>query len=176
MDRGRGRNPDNQPGLLVWEGYHESRRCSRDTYPESHITKYTSIQVLHTWILLAIVKQCLVQMGRKDGQDLKAVEGRGDGRGRARARPLFHVRLAPLQRDKRLPFSVLKSSIFSTKGFTFQRRGIMESQRPHPVPSPCILPPIRLLTFLNLTASKRRGDGLKGFKDIYLQATANIWP
>ena len=27
-----------------WEGYHESRRCSRDTYPESYITKYTSIQ------------------------------------------------------------------------------------------------------------------------------------
>ena len=26
----------------AWEGYHESRRCSRDTYPESYITKYTS--------------------------------------------------------------------------------------------------------------------------------------
>ena len=26
------------------EGYHESRRCSRDTYPESYITKYTSIR------------------------------------------------------------------------------------------------------------------------------------
>jgi len=26
----------------LWEGYHESRRCSRDTYPESHITKYTT--------------------------------------------------------------------------------------------------------------------------------------
>ena len=25
------------------EGYHERRRCSRDTYPESSITKYTSI-------------------------------------------------------------------------------------------------------------------------------------
>ena len=24
------------------EGYHESRRCSRDTYPEPYITKYTS--------------------------------------------------------------------------------------------------------------------------------------
>ena len=22
-----------------WEGYRESRRCSRDTYPESYITK-----------------------------------------------------------------------------------------------------------------------------------------
>jgi len=29
------------------EGYHESRRCSRDTYPESYITKYTSIRRLH---------------------------------------------------------------------------------------------------------------------------------
>jgi len=28
------------------EGYHESRRCSRDTYPESYITKYTSIRRL----------------------------------------------------------------------------------------------------------------------------------
>ena len=27
-----------------WEGYHESRRCKRDTYPESCITKYTSIR------------------------------------------------------------------------------------------------------------------------------------
>ena len=26
----------------LWEGYHESRRCSRDTYPESCITKYTT--------------------------------------------------------------------------------------------------------------------------------------
>ena len=28
----------------LWEGYDESRRCSRDTYPESYITKYTSIR------------------------------------------------------------------------------------------------------------------------------------
>ena len=26
------------------EGYRESRRCSGDTYPESYITKYTSIR------------------------------------------------------------------------------------------------------------------------------------
>ena len=26
-----------------WEGYRESRRCSRDTYPETYITEYTSI-------------------------------------------------------------------------------------------------------------------------------------
>ena len=26
------------------DGYHESRRCSGDTYPESYITKYTSIR------------------------------------------------------------------------------------------------------------------------------------
>jgi hypothetical protein len=25
----------------TWEGFRESRRCSRDTYPESYITKYT---------------------------------------------------------------------------------------------------------------------------------------
>jgi len=28
----------------LWEGYRESRRCSRDTYPESYITQYTSIR------------------------------------------------------------------------------------------------------------------------------------
>jgi len=28
----------------LWEGYHESRRCSRDNYPESYITEYTSIR------------------------------------------------------------------------------------------------------------------------------------
>ena len=28
----------------LWEGYHESRRCSRDTYPESYITKYTNVR------------------------------------------------------------------------------------------------------------------------------------
>jgi len=30
-----------------WEGYRESRRCSRDTYPEKYITKYTSIRREH---------------------------------------------------------------------------------------------------------------------------------
>ena len=29
----------------IMEGYRESRRCSRDTYSESHITKYTSIRI-----------------------------------------------------------------------------------------------------------------------------------
>ena len=28
----------------LWEGYRDSRRCSRDTYPESYITEYTSIR------------------------------------------------------------------------------------------------------------------------------------
>jgi len=32
--------------MIDWEGHHESRRCSRDTYPESYITKYTSIRRL----------------------------------------------------------------------------------------------------------------------------------
>ena len=26
---------------MPWEGFRESRRCSRDTYPESYITEYT---------------------------------------------------------------------------------------------------------------------------------------
>ena len=31
---------------MLWVGYRESRKCSRDTYPESYITKYTSIRIL----------------------------------------------------------------------------------------------------------------------------------
>ena len=27
----------------LWEGFRESRRCSRDTYPESYITEYVLI-------------------------------------------------------------------------------------------------------------------------------------
>ena len=34
-----------------WKGYHESRRCSRHTYPESYITKYTSIRRLSSGML-----------------------------------------------------------------------------------------------------------------------------
>ena len=32
--------------LGCWEGCRENRRCSRDAYPESHITKHTRIQRL----------------------------------------------------------------------------------------------------------------------------------
>jgi len=38
-------------GSTDWEGYHESRRCSRDTYPESYITKYTSIRCLYGYFM-----------------------------------------------------------------------------------------------------------------------------
>jgi len=31
---------------MILGGYHESRKCSRDTYPESYITKYTSMRRL----------------------------------------------------------------------------------------------------------------------------------
>ena len=36
----------------VLGGYHKSRRCSRDAYPESYITKYTSILVYDECIQL----------------------------------------------------------------------------------------------------------------------------
>ena len=32
----------------LWEGYQESRRCSRYTYPESDITEYANIRRLLT--------------------------------------------------------------------------------------------------------------------------------
>jgi len=38
------RHPFGQHQQNHWAGYRESRRCSRDTYPESYITKYTSIR------------------------------------------------------------------------------------------------------------------------------------
>ena len=41
--------PQPHPHPNLWEGYNESRRCSRDTYPESYITKNTSIRrIWHT--------------------------------------------------------------------------------------------------------------------------------
>jgi hypothetical protein len=43
---------------LVWEGYHESRRCSTDTYPESYITKYTSMR--RSTLPLSLVRRCTV--------------------------------------------------------------------------------------------------------------------
>ena len=42
--------------LNFWEGYHESRRCSRDTYPESYITKYTSIRRQYIRLNLADIR------------------------------------------------------------------------------------------------------------------------
>jgi len=39
MNLGAGKNPG-----PLWEGCRESRRYSRETYPESYITKYTSIR------------------------------------------------------------------------------------------------------------------------------------
>ena len=51
----------------LWEGCRESRRCFRDTYPESYITKYTSTRkVIHgadeiinrcirSWIICAVI-------------------------------------------------------------------------------------------------------------------------
>ena len=39
--RGDGLRDHTLAGLL-WEGYRERRRCSRDTYPESYITNYTN--------------------------------------------------------------------------------------------------------------------------------------
>ena len=31
---------------ILWEGYHESRRCSKGTYPESYSTKHTCVRRL----------------------------------------------------------------------------------------------------------------------------------
>ena len=49
----------------LWEGYHERRRCSSDTHPESYITKYTSTRRLR--------KVCQDSGGgRALGNDLRA--------------------------------------------------------------------------------------------------------
>ena len=31
------------PSATLWEGFRESTRCSRDTYPESNIIEYTLV-------------------------------------------------------------------------------------------------------------------------------------
>ena len=41
--RGRGDPASRVVDLSVWEGFRESRRCSRDTYPDSYITEYILI-------------------------------------------------------------------------------------------------------------------------------------
>ena len=50
--------------LRVGEGYHKSRRSSRDTYPESHSTKHTSIQEMP---LKCAVWQTSQEAARKGG-------------------------------------------------------------------------------------------------------------
>ena len=63
-------------GLLVYEGYHESKRCSMDTSPESHITTYTSARRLFgIEVPNAMLKSC-------DGHIFRRNDGRliADGR------------------------------------------------------------------------------------------------
>ena len=47
----------------LWEGHHEGRRCWRDTYSESYITKYTSMRrsyhVCLDWKTRAFPKRCI---------------------------------------------------------------------------------------------------------------------
>jgi len=48
---------------LLWEGFRESRRCSRDTYPESYITEYTSVyeeNSAHRHRTGAVAEECRV--------------------------------------------------------------------------------------------------------------------
>ena len=50
LPSGRGTNDKNDRLKVRWlscEWYHDSKRCSRDTCPESYITKYTSIRRLN---------------------------------------------------------------------------------------------------------------------------------
>ena len=53
--------------LVLWSvirGDHESRRCSRDTYPESYITKYTAYtKTKHEFTCVRVLVFCGVQRG-----------------------------------------------------------------------------------------------------------------
>ena len=40
-------------------GYHESKRCSRDTHPESYITKYTGIRITHMFHISLLEHTCV---------------------------------------------------------------------------------------------------------------------
>ena len=42
----RNPKPEKCSAILLDGGYHESRRCARDTYPESYTTKYSTIRRL----------------------------------------------------------------------------------------------------------------------------------
>ena len=48
------------------KGYHESRRCSRDTYPESCITKYTCIRRNNgsDMCMCRVISNCMMQQVR----------------------------------------------------------------------------------------------------------------
>ena len=52
---------------LLWEGFRESRRCSRDTYPESYITEYTLVYADKTVRLCAF--------NASDGTTVAAMQG-----------------------------------------------------------------------------------------------------
>ena len=49
----------------LWEGCRESRRCSRDTYPESYITKYTIIRRLKVFRDWQALTNQLVEEGKR---------------------------------------------------------------------------------------------------------------
>ena len=51
--------------VFRWGGYHESRRCSRDTFPESYITKYTSIRRSSRYHQPAISRSSLGGLGSR---------------------------------------------------------------------------------------------------------------
>jgi len=61
----------------LWEGCRESRRCSRDTYPESYISKNTSIRrkQWQTSRMLVLVRQRLAVYHKLPARTVKRFRG-----------------------------------------------------------------------------------------------------
>ena len=58
-----------------WEEFRESRSCSRDTYPESYITKYTIIRRLKMFTFCAEAGNLRVAKAEVEREDAVLVQG-----------------------------------------------------------------------------------------------------
>ena len=91
LDRGRPYSHPN-PRMPLDPGYHKSRRCSRDTYPESCITKYTSIRG---------GKVCVDSYGTRDERDRHSRPESGLGLSYFRYEPPLRCSLLAQQRPSK---------------------------------------------------------------------------
>ena len=87
-----------------WEGCRESRRCSRDIYPESYITKYTSIRRYN------ILASSAVSVQRRFAR-LRQVDVRLHGKGNSNSHGarLVHLTITMVKRMRTSRLSINNS-------------------------------------------------------------------